>query len=321
MEGKKFKVVITDSNFIDTEMEKNVLSEIDCEVINAQAKCEEELIQACRDADGLIVQYAPITEKVINNMTKCKVISRYGIGVDTIDVKAAKSKGIKVCNVPDYCINEVADHCLALILGLGRKVVKLANSVRNGIWDAIGVGKPIFNLKTQILGLIGFGKIPQNLYPKVRYIFKDIFVYDPFISEDLVKQYNIKMASFYGILRSCDFISIHCPLNETTKYLFSKREFQLMKPTAYIINTSRGAIINTSELYQAIGSGLIAGAGLDVLEKEPPGMDFELSRFDNVIITPHASFYSESALDDLKYKTALNVLKILKGEEAINVVS
>jgi len=256
MNGDKYKVVITDNDFENTDIEEKVLSEINCEIIKAQAKNEEELLQVCSDADGLIVQYAPITEKVINHMTKCRVISRYGIGVDTIDLKAAKLKDIKVCNVPDYCIDEVADHCLALILGLARKVVKLSNSVRSEIWDTIGVGKPIFNLKVQTLGLVGFGKIPQNLYPKVRYIFNDILIYDPFIPEALIEQYSIKIASFYEILRSCDFISIHCPLNETTKYLFGKREFQLMKPTAYIINTSRGAIINTSELYQAIRNGV-----------------------------------------------------------------
>lgn len=321
MGDNKFKIVFTDYDFQSIDIEKSVLSKVDCEIVEAQTKDEDKLIEACRDADALIVQYAPITERVINNMTKCKVISRYGIGVDTIDLKAARSKGIHVCNVPDYCIDEVSDHSLALILSLGRKIVKLSNSVKEGVWDAIGVSKPVFNFKNQVLGLIGFGKIPQNLYYKVKNIFKDILVYDPYIPREVIEKFNLHLASFYEVLRYCDFISIHCPLNENTKHMFSLREFQLMKSTAYIVNTSRGAIINTQDLYQALNTGLIAGAGLDVLEKEPPGIDFELLKFDNVIITPHAAFYSESALEDLKYKTALNVLKVLKGERPINIVN
>ena len=321
MTENKFKVVFTDYDFPSMDIEKGVLSEIDCEIISPQTNNEDKLIEICKDADGLIVQYAPITEKVINSLTKCRVISRYGIGVDTIDLKAARAKGIHVCNVPDYCIDEVADHSLSLILSLGRKIVKLSNSVSAGVWDALGVSKPVYNFKKQILGLIGFGKIPQNLFIKAKNFFKEIVVYDPYVPKEIVTKFNLRIATFYEVLRSSDFISIHCPLNDTTKYMFSLREFQLMKKTAYIINTSRGGIINTKDLYQALNSGLIAGAGLDVLEKEPPGIGFELTKFDNVIITPHAGFYSESALEDLKYKTAFNVLQVLKGEKPINVVN
>lgn len=321
MDTNTFKVVFTDYDFPDIDIEKSVLEKLSCQVVELQTNDEKELIQQCRDADALIVQYAPITEKVISSLDKCKIISRYGIGIDTIDLKAASARGIYVCNVPDYCFDEVADHTLALILCLGRKIVNLSCSVGGGEWDVIGTAKPIYNFKNMILGMIGFGKIPQNLYPKVKPLFKEILIFDPYINDEIINKYSLCMASFYEILRNSDYISIHCPLNNETYHMFDEREFQLMKPTSYIVNTSRGSIINSKSLYHALVYGHIAGAGLDVLEEEPPGLDNELLKLDNVIITPHAAFYSESSIEDLKYKTALNVLKVLKGEKPVNVVN
>ncbi len=321
MEDNRLKVVFTDYDFEDINIEKEVLGSLDCDIIELQSQDEKTLAQQCAQADGLIVQYAPITEKVLANMEHCKVISRYGIGVDTIDVDQASKMGIKVCNVPDYCQDEVADHSLALIMALGRKVVALTNAVKQGVWDAVGTAQPVFNFKKQVLGLIGFGKIPQNLYPKVAPLFGKVLVYDPYIDEDVRERYQLEMASFYQILHNSDFISIYCPLNESTHHMFGLREFQLMKPTSFMVNTSRGAIINTAELYQALKSGHIAGAGLDVLEQEPPGMDNELVKLDNVMVTPHAAFYSESSIQALKYKTAQNIVKVLKDSSPQNVVN
>ena len=320
MSDSKFKVVFTDFDFPNIDIERNIFSDLDCEIMPPQASEENKLIEACRDADGLLVQYAKITEKVINSLTKCKVISRVGVGVDTIDGKAARAKGIDVCNVPDYCTDEVADHSLALIVSLGRKIVQFSNAVKSGIWDVM-IEKPIFDFKKQTLGLIGFGRIPQSLSLKAKKLFKEVLVYDPFISQETADRFGIKISTFYEILRTCDFISIHCPSNESTRHLFSLREFQLMKSTAYLINTSRGAIVNTEDLYQALDTGLIAGAGLDVLEKEPPEVNFKLFRFNNVLITPHTGFYSETAIEDLHNKWALNVYRVLKGEKPLNVVN
>jgi D-3-phosphoglycerate dehydrogenase / 2-oxoglutarate reductase len=320
MGDSKLKVVFTDFDFPDIDIERNIFSDLDCEIVTPQAIEENDLIEACKDADGLCVQYAKITEKVINSLVKCKVISRVGVGVDTIDGKAARARGINVCNVPDYCTDEVADHSLALIVSLGRKIVQFSNAVKSGVWDVM-LEKPIFDFKKQTLGLIGFGRIPQSLSLKAKVLFRDVLVYDPFLSQETADKFGIKISTFYEILRTCDYISIHCPSNESTRHLFSLREFQLMKPTAYLVNTSRGAIVNTEDLYQALDTGLIAGAGLDVLEKEPPGVDFKLFRFQNVLITPHAGFYSETAIEDLHNKWALNVYRVLKGEAPINVVN
>ena len=320
MSDSKFKVVFTDFDFPNIDIERNIFSDLDCEIMTPQASEENKLIEACRDADGLLVQYAKITEKVINSLTKCKVISRVGVGVDTIDGKAAMAKCIDVCNVPDYCTDEVADHSLALIVSLGRKIVQFSNAVKSGIW-VVMIEKPIFDFKKQTLGLIGFGRITQSLSLKAKKLFKEVLVYDPFISQETADRFGIKISTFYEILRTCDFISIHCTSNESTRHLFSLREFQLMKSTAYLINTSRGAIVNTEDLYQALDTGLIAGAGLDVLEKEPPEVNFKLFRFNNVLITPHTGFYSETAIEDLHNKWALNVYRVLKGEKQLNVVN
>lgn len=317
----KYKIYITDYDFNSIEEIKDTLSTFDCEFIDLQTKDENTLLKSLSDADGIIVQYSKITPKILDAMTKCKVISRLGIGVDMVDTKYAASKGILVCNVPNYCIDEVADHTLALILSIARKIIPLNNSVKKGIWDAIGVSKPIFNLKKQVLGIIGFGKIPQNLYAKVKQIFGDVIVFDPYVSKDIIEKYDINLVTFYNILRSSDIIVILCPLTDETKYLFDINQFYLMKKNSFIVNTSRGAIINTSSLYYALKNNLIAGAALDVLEQEPPGIDNELLKFENTIITPHAAYYSEESLSELKRLAALNVIKVLKSETPVNVIN
>jgi D-3-phosphoglycerate dehydrogenase len=254
-------------------------------------------------------------------MDKCKVISRYGIGVDNVDLEAATAKNIPVCNVPDYCINEVADHTLSLMLSLLRKIIPLFNSVKNRSSSPGKAVKTIYNLKKLTLGFVGLGKIPQNLYEKVKPIFNNIIVYDPYIKEDVIKKYNFNQVSFINLLKTSDIISIHCPFVDETYHLFSDSQFQLMKHTSYIVNTARGPIIDTSSLYQAIINRQIAGAALDVWEEESIGMVYDLAKLDNVIITPHVAYYSESSQKDVKYKAALNVIRILSGEKPKHVVN
>ncbi len=298
------------------------MKELDCEIIELQTFEENKLINGCRDADAIMLQCAPITDKVIKELKRCKVISRCGIGVDSIDIKAASSANILVCNAPDCNVDEVADHALSLMLCLGRKIINLSQSVRNGDWVVFAKSKePVFNFRHLTLGIIGFGKIAQNLYQKAKCIFKDIIIYDPYLSGDVMDKYVLKIKSFEDLLSNSDFITIHCPLNESTFHLFDEREFKLMKPTSYIINTSRGSIVNSKALLNALTNNQIAGAGLDVLEKEPPDFEFELSKLKNVIITPHAAHYSKTSFECVKYKSALNVLKVLKNEEPINVVN
>lgn len=322
MKKNKYKIVYTDFEYDNIEIEKDVLKELDCEIKVLQTLKEEELIEGCRDADALMVTLAPITSKVIKELKKCKVISRCGIGVDNIDIEAAGNAGILVCNIPDCSINEVADHAITLIMCLGRRIINFFQSVKNGNWDIPAKRKePIFNFKKLTLGLVGFGKIGQNLYEKIKLIFKNIIVYDPFLSAEIKNKYKLNLKPFDELLKESDFISIQCPLTKSNFHLFDDREFELMKQSSYIVNVSRGPIINSKALYNALVNRQIAGAGLDVLEEEPPDFEFKLSKLDNVVITPHAAYYSKSSVECTRYKIALNVLKVLKNKKPINVVN
>jgi len=309
---KKFKVVVTDFEYESLQPEIDVLSELDVELVKAQCKTEEEVIEACRDADGMINQYAPITRKVIGNLTQCKVIARYGVGVNTIDVDAATEHGIVVGNVTDYSIDEVSDHAFALLLALARKVVKLNAEVKAGVWD-FNIGKPAFRLRGRTLGLIGLGRIPQALAKKAQAFGIKVVAYDPFMPAEAAKELEVELLSLNEVCEVSDFVSVHAPLMETTKGMISDEQFLKMKKEAFIINTARGPVIDESALIRALEAGQIAGAGLDVAEVEPMLRDNPLLEMENVIITPHIAWYSEESELELKRKTARNVVDVLSG--------
>lgn len=308
----KFKVVVTDFEYESLQPEIDVLSELDVELVKAQCKTEEEVIEACKDADGMINQYAPITRKVIENLTQCKVIARYGVGVNTIDVDAATEHGIVVGNVTDYSIDEVSDHAFALLLALARKVVKLNAEVKAGVWD-FNLGKPAFRLRGRTLGLIGLGRIPQALAKKAQAFGIKVVAYDPFMPAEAAKELEVELLSLNEVCEVSDFVSVHAPLMETTKGMISDEQFLKMKKEAFIINTARGPVIDEAALIRALKAGQIAGAGLDVAEVEPMLSDNPLLEMENVIITPHIAWYSEESELELKRKTARNVVDVLSG--------
>jgi len=309
----KFKVVITDADFKDFDIERKELEKINASLSVCQCKSEDELIEATKDADGLIVQYANMNRNVIKSLKKCKVIARYGIGVDTLDVQAATEHNICIVNVQEYCLDEVSNHAITLALACMRKVVLLNNAVKNGIWD-FKIAIPIFRLKNRKFGLVGFGNIAKKVARKVQAFGFSVLAYDPYISSSVMIEYNVKKMELEDLLRESDVISLHLPLNENTKYIISKKELKLMKETSFLINTSRGYLINQEDLYNALNEKWIAGAGLDVLEEIPTNSDDKLLKLDNLIITPHAAFYSEESLRDLKRIAALGVAQVLKGE-------
>lgn len=308
----KFKVVVTDFEYESLQPEIDVLSQLDVEFVKAQCKTEDDVIEACKDADGLINQYAPITRKVIENLEKCKVIARYGVGVNTIDVDAATEHGIVVGNVTDYSIDEVSDHAFALLLALARKVVKLNSEVKNGVWD-FNLGKPIFRLRGRTLGLIGLGRIPQALARKAQAFGIKVVAYDPFMPPEVAKNLEVELLDLNKVFEVSDFVSVHAPLMDSTKGMISDDQFKKMKNEAFIINTARGPVIDEAALIRALEAGQIAGAGLDVTEVEPIDKDNPLLRMENVIITPHIAWYSEESELELKRKTAKNVADVLSG--------
>ncbi|MCD8510782.1 MAG: C-terminal binding protein [Bacillus sp. (in: Bacteria)] len=310
-----FKVLFTDFEFKTLEPEEKVLKEHlnDVEFIYAQCKTEEEVIEASKDADGIINQYAPITRKVIESFTKCKVIARYGVGVNTIDVPAATEKGITVCNVTDYCLDEVSDHAMALLLAAARKVTLLNNHVKSGTWD-FKVGTPIYRLRGRKLGLVGLGQIPQQVAKKAQAFGLKVIAYDPFIPKEVAAGLNVELVELNELCSQSDYISVHAPLIAATEGMVGEEQFKHMKKEAFIINTARGPVIDEKALIKALQNNEIAGAALDVVEQEPIEADNPLLEMEQVILNPHVAWYSEESQIELKQKTAQNVADVLSGD-------
>lgn len=309
----KFKVVITDHDYGLFELEREELNKIGAEVVLGQCKTEDEIIEIAQEADGLLVEYGNITRRVIKSLQKCKVIARYGIGVNNIDIEAATEYGICIVNVLNYCIDEVSDHTIALALACIRKIVILNNVVKKGIWD-FKIAKPIFRLRNMKLGLVGFGNIARMVSHKVQAFGLTVLAHDPYVPSSVMTQNKVKKVNLEDLLAEADIVSLHLPLMKTTKYMFAEKEFKAMKETAFIINTGRGPLIKEKDLYRALKEKWIAGAALDVTEKEPIDSDNNLLKLDNIIITPHVSFYSDASLRDLQRNAAKGVAQVLKGE-------
>lgn len=322
MSVRKFKVVVTDYEFASLEIERKILKEVDAELIATQCKSEDDLIKVARDADGLLnLYFGPISEKVLGSLKKCKVVSRYGIGVDTIDIEAATRYGIIVTNVPSYCVDEVSDHAMSLILACARKIVALNEAVKDGIWD-FKLSKPVFRIRGKTLGLIGFGKIGRMMAKKARSFGFNILFYDPYMPSHIANEYFAKSARIDTLLKESDFVSLHLPLNEKTRYFFDEEKFKLMKKTAFLINVARGGIMDTNSLYKALKEEWIAGAALDVIDRIPPlEKNNPLLELENLIITPHAAWYSEESIAQLQETAAKEVARVLKNEWPLSVVN
>jgi D-3-phosphoglycerate dehydrogenase len=306
------KVIVTDYVFPSLDIERQRLGAIGAELVALQATSEAELLDAVTDADALLVCYAPITTRVIGRLDRCRIIARYGIGVDNVDLEAASAKGIVVTNVPDYCVDEVSDHALALLLACARKVSYLSHRVRAGRWDAGDAG-PVRRLRGQVLGLIGFGKIPRRLAEKARPLGLEILACDPYLQAEDMGGYGAAKVSLDMLLARADFVSVHAPLVPETRGLIGLAQLRAMKPTAYLINTARGPLVDESALVRALQEGWIAGAALDVLEREPPAENHPLRMLDTVILTPHVAFFSVESVAELQRKATEEVVSALTG--------
>ena len=312
----KHKVVITDCDFGDLEDQLQVLESMGVKPVVLQAWDDEErVIAECRDADAVLNQYAQINRRVLSAMERCRIVVRYGIGVDTIDVPAATELGIYVANVPDYGVDEVANHAMAMILACARRLFAYDRGVKAGLWG-YKIGKPVLRLKGQTLGLLSFGRIARDVAAKAKGFGLEILAFDPLLPDRMFEEHGARRAaSVEEVLRRADFLSVHSPLPPETRHLIGERELKMMKPTAYLINTSRGAVVDEAAVYRALSDGWIAGAALDVLETEPVSPGNPLLGLENVILTPHAAFYSEESLRDLQRKAAEEVARVLRGEK------
>lgn len=316
----KPKVVITDYYYESIHQEAAVMAEIGAELLDYHCQTEDEVIAVAADCDALICQFAPITRKVIESLEKCKVIVRYAIGVDNIDVAAAEEHGIYVCNVPDYGIDEVSNHAIALLLDCAKKLTYLAGQVKQGNCSYTIV-KPLFRMEGKTLGLMGFGRIPRLVAKKMAGFGVHIIAYDPMMNEELARELGVTSVSFDQLLRESDYLSVHCPLTADTHHLFNEAAFRAMKPTAIFINTARGAVVNEEDLIHALEQGEIAMAGIDVTETEPIPVDHPLLKLDNAVVTPHAAWYSEEAVQSLQLKAAQEAARVLKGQPPLNPVN
>ncbi|GEL77728.1 C-terminal binding protein [Tenuibacillus multivorans] len=309
----QFNVVVTDYNYHTFEPEKEVLKQMGIELRLEQCRTEEDVMNKCQDADALLNQYAPISRRVIESLDNLKVISRYGVGFNTIDLDAATENGVVVGNVTDYCLDEVSDHAMALLLSSVRKITQLNQAVKSGNWD-YKVAVPIYRLRGRTLGLVGFGNIPQTLTKKAQAFGLNVIAYDPFVPQSVAEEMAISLVSIDELYEQSDYVSVHLPLNDQTEKLISYAAFTKMKKDAFIINTSRGPVIDKQALIQALQKGEIAGAGLDVLEVEPIESGNPLLNMDQVILNPHSAFYSVESEVDLKRKAAQNIVDVLSGK-------
>ena len=313
-------IAITDSPFPSLDPAKKVLARLDPEYRMAKSPAAEEIVAVARDADAILVTYAKLPGELLRQLTRCKAIGRFGLGVDNIDLLAAKALGIAVNYVPDYCLREVSDHAMALLLALARKVTLANTLVQSGRWEVPPL-VPLRRLEGQVFGLIGFGNIPRTLAPKARAFGLKVLAHDPYVADEALRAAGVEGVSFDDLLARSDFISVHAPLLPTTRGLMNAAAFAKMKKGACLINTARGPLVDEAALAAALDSGHLGGAALDVVTTEPLPKDSPLPGRDNVILTPHTAFYSVEALEELQSKCASDVARVLSGEKAVYPIS
>ncbi|HEY6704099.1 MAG TPA: C-terminal binding protein [Xanthobacteraceae bacterium] len=309
-------IAVTDSPFPSLDPAKAALAPIDPELRIAKSPSADDVLAVARDADAILVTYAKLPGELLRQLRRCKAIGRFGLGVDNIDIPAAVELGITVTYVPDYCMQEVSDHAMALLLALARKIPQSNALVQTGRWEMSPM-VPIHRLSGRVLGLVGFGNIPRALAPKAKAFGLRVVAHDPYVAQPVLAAAGVEGVSFDRLLEISDFVSIHAPLLPATRGLFGADVFRKMKRGACLINTARGPLVDEEALVAALESGQLAGAALDVVAVEPLPKDCRLIGRDNVILTPHTAFYSVEALNELQTKCAADVARVLSGEPPV----
>ena len=309
-------IAVTDSPFPSLDLAKAALKRVDPELRMAKSPTVDDILAVAREADAILVTYAKLPGDLLRQLKKCKAIGRFGLGVDNIDIPTAKELGIVVTYVPDYCSQEVSDHAMALLLALARKVPYSNKLVQGGRWEMPAV-VPLRRLEGQTLGLIGLGGIPRAMVPKAQSFGLKVIAYDPFLSKDMFASLRVESVSLDDLYARSDMISVHAPLSPQTRGLVNAAAFAKMKEGVLIVNTARGPLIDEAALLDALDSGKVGGAGLDVVTTEPLPKGSPLVGRDNLILTPHTGFYSIEALEELQTKCATDVARVLSGEKPI----
>jgi D-3-phosphoglycerate dehydrogenase len=309
-------IAVTDSPFPSLDPAMAALKRLDPEVRMAKSGSADDILAVARDADAVLVTYAKLPGDLLRQLKRCKAIGRFGLGVDNIDIPAATQCGITVTYVPDYCLHEVSDHAMALLLALARKIPFSDRLVQSGRWEMSAV-VPIRRLRGRVLGLVGFGNIPRALAPKAQAFGLRVITHDPFVSREVSAAAGVENVTFEQLLATSDYVSIHAPLLPATRGLFNAQAFARMKKGALLVNTARGPLVDEAALIAALDSGHLGGAALDVVATEPLAQDSKLLHRNNVILTPHTGFYSVEALEELQTKCASDVARVLSGEKPV----
>ena len=313
MTSHRYRAVITDADYPDVEEQRVVLEAAGAELVWENLWTEDALIARLAGADVLLTQYAPLTARVIDSLDRCRGIVRYGVGFETVDLAAATRRGIFVCNVPDYGTDEVSDHAITLLLAVARKLIVLAQGVQNGVWS-VEPAKPVGRLRGRVLGIVGLGRIGTLTAAKAQAFGIRVIAYDPLQPAAYFAARSVGRVGLDELLRESDYVSVHAPLSDETRHLIGERTLGLMKPTALLVNTARGGLVDGDALARALRAGQIAGAAIDVAETEPIPRDSPLLGLENCIITPHAAWYSDESSAALQRLAAEEAVRLLRGE-------
>jgi D-3-phosphoglycerate dehydrogenase len=316
----KFRAVITDHGFPNLRHEESILGAAGIGLTVAQCKATAEVGAAARGADALLVQWAPVDAGVIAGLDQCKIIVRYGIGYDNVDIAAARARGIPVCNVPDYGVHEVAEHAVALALALARQLPQIDARLRRGTWKIVP-DRPMPSLREMTFATAGFGRIARTAHAMMRGFDCKRIAYDPFVSKDVMAMEGVEKVELDDLFTRADLLSLHLPLTAETKHFVNATRLGAMKQTAIIVNTARGPLIDTAALARALHDGVVAGAGIDVYEQEPLPTEHPLRSAPGALLTSHVAWYSESSIPCLQRLAAEELVRGLRGEPLKNCVN
>ncbi len=320
--NRPWKIVVADAPYPDTQPIFDAFAKAgNCEVtLLPEGTSRVETFQVCKDADAVLFAYFEVNEEFLSTLQRCRVISRFGIGMNTIDIPACTRHGIYVANVRTPQIRDVANHALTFILACAKKLTISNEMVRHGIWSQDPV-VPIYQLTNKVVGLVGFGQIARQVAKRVVACDMQVISYDPFVDEETMKQAGVRKVSMEELLETADFVSLHLPYTKETEKTINTAAFDRMKETAYLINTARGGLVDEAAMIEALREKKIAGVGIDVLVDEHPPADHPIFQFKNAIITPHAAWYSEECLRDLLTEASEQAIQALRGGIPTNLVN
>ena len=312
-EADRKRVVVVDGGYESYGIEQRILAPFGADVVVDPCQGDRARIKlATAEADAVLVRDSPIDAEAIASMRRCLIIARYGIGVDNVDLAAARERGVFVANVPDYGAEEVSDHALALLMSVVRRTVTRDRAVRGGAWN-VSPGEKIYRIAGRVLGLVGYGRIARALERKMRGLgVARVLVYDPLVQAGALS--GVESVDLNSLCQESDFISLHAPLTRDTSRIINSARIALMKPTAILVNTARGGLIDETALVEALRSKRIFGAGIDVFQHEPPGRDHPLFALDNVVLSDHTAWYSEESVAELQTKAAQEIARVFRGE-------